>query len=238
MISRARSAAELSRLPAQGVEAQKIRALLLAYGTKYDFCRFYASESFIFCEMNGSFVVSEIEKGSHVDELAEFLEFGGFAEIFCSEALGERLKPLLCCNLKRVELMRFCGENAKTGEYNEIDKAPSLDDVFAIIKTAFDIDYESWYVDMSHRIRHNVAGARRLGNSALTIQHDLNGEALLSQIATSPDSRSRGGASRLISAVCAELFPSSVYVICEDSLTGFYSRLGFEFAGHKIILTK
>ncbi|MDE6733452.1 MAG: GNAT family N-acetyltransferase [Oscillospiraceae bacterium] len=90
---------------------------------------------------------------------------------------------------------------------------------------------------MSHRIRHNVAAARRLGDSALIIQHDLNGEALLSQIATLPSSQNRGNASRLISAVCAELSPSEVFVICEDSLKEFYRKIGFELAGYKAILT-
>lgn len=236
MIRRASSEDELFRLPKHGVEAQKIRALLLAYGTKYDFCRFYASEDFIFCKMNSSFVVSEIGKTNNAEELADFLGFGGFSEIFCSEALGEQLERLLCCNAKRVNLMRFGGEVSEIGKIDEIEKSPRLDDVVGILRTSFEIEYEPWYADMSHRIRHNVAGARRLGNSALVIQHNLNGEALLSQIATAPGSRNKGNATRLISAVCAELFPSEVFVICEDSLTGFYHRIGFELAEHKVIL--
>lgn len=237
MIRRASSADELFRLSEHGVEAQKIRALLLAYGTKYDFCRFFVSEDFIICEMNGSIVVSEIGKTYNTEELADFLGFGGFSEIFCSEDLGERLERLLCCNVKRVNLMRFGGEAAEAVKCNEVEISPRLDDVYSILKTSFDIEYEPWYADMSHRIRHNVAGARRLGDSALIIQHNLNGEALLSQIATAPGSRNLGNASRLISAVCAELFPSEVFVICEDSLMGFYHRIGFELASMKEVLS-
>lgn len=233
MIRRVSSEDELFELPKRGVEAQKIRALINAYGTNYDFCRFFVSDFFILCEMNGSFVVSEIAENGDVDELADFFTFGGFSEIFCAEKLGERLEMRLCCNAKKVNLMSFCGE----AEHAETEKSPPLDDVYEILKTAFDIDYESWYADMSHRIRHNVAAARRLGNSALIIQHDLNGEALLSQVATLPSSRNRGSASRLISAVCAELFPSEVFVICEDSLKGFYGGIGFELAGQKVILS-
>lgn len=233
MIKRASSADELFRLPQHGVEAQKIRALLLAYGTKYDFCLFFVSEDFIFCGMNGSFVVCEIEEYGDVDELADFFIFGGFSEIFCSESLGKRLGSLLRCNIEIVNLMRFSREAVGRAE---IEKSPPLDDVFKILKTSFEIDYENWYTDMSHRIRHNVAEARRLGNSALVIQHNLNGEALLSQIATAPGSRNKGNATRLISAVCAELFPSEVFVICEENLTGFYRGIGFEPAGHKVIL--
>lgn len=239
MIRRASSEDELFRLPERGVEAQKIRALLLAYGTKYDFCRFFVSEDFfILCEMNGSFVVSEIGETSNTEELADFLGFSGFSEVFCSEALGERLKGLLCCNAERVDLMRFSGKATEAVKCSEVEISPRLDDVYNILKTSFDIEYEPWYADMSHRIRHNVAGARLLGDSALMIQYNLNGEALLSQIATAPGSRNRGNASRLISAVCAELFPSNVFVICEDCLTGFYRRIGFEPAGYKVILRR
>lgn len=235
MIRLASSEDELFKLPKRGVEAQKIRALLRAYGTKYDFCRFFFSDFFILCEMNGSFVVSEIGETDNAEELADFLKFSGFSDIFCPEALGERLEKLLHCNVKTVNLMRFRGEAAECGE---VEKSPPLDDVYKILKTSFDIEYEPWYADMSHRIRHNVSGARRLGDSALMIQHNLNGEALLSQIATAPDSRNRGNASKLISSVCAELFPSDVFVICEDCLMGFYRRIGFEPAGYKVILRR
>lgn len=233
MIRRVSSENELLKLPKRGVEAQKIRALLRAYGTKYDFCRFFVSDYFILCEMNGGFVVCEISENSDVDELADFFGFGGFSEIFCSKELGERLQKRLKCTAKTVNLMRFSGEGA---ECAEVEKTPPLDDVYKILKTAFDIEYESWYADMSHRIRHNVAAARKLGDSALIIQHDLNGEALLSQIATAPASRNRGSASKLISAVCAEYLNSEVFVLCEDVLTDFYCRIGFEICGHNAIL--
>lgn len=236
MIRRASSENELSRLPSRGVEAQKIRALLQAYGVKYDFCRFFVSDFFILCEMNGSFVVSEIAEDGDFDELADFFAFSGFSEIFCSESLGKRLALCCNCNIEIVNLMRFCGE-AEISETAEVEKSPPLDDVFSILKTAFNIDYESWYADMSHRIRHNVAAARTLGNSALIIQHNLNGEALLSQIATAPENRNRGNAKKLIKSVCAELSPSEVFVICEDSLKDFYRNIGFEPAEFKAILT-
>ena len=91
MIRRVIAPEELAHLPQKGIEAQKIRALLLAYGTKYDFCRFYVSESVIICEMNGSFVVCEFDEVDDISELADFFNFNGFSEIFCSEPLGKRI---------------------------------------------------------------------------------------------------------------------------------------------------
>ncbi|MDE6733453.1 MAG: hypothetical protein K2J77_11330 [Oscillospiraceae bacterium] len=114
MIRRVSSEDELFELPKRGVEAQKIRALLNAYGTKYDFCRFYVSEDYILCEMNGSFVVSEIAENGDIEEFADFFTFSGFSEIFCSEALGKRLGSPLRCNAQIVNLMRFSGETVES----------------------------------------------------------------------------------------------------------------------------
>lgn len=235
MIRRALFPEELSNLPQKGTEAQKIRAMLIAYGTKYDFCRFYVSEFFIMCETDGSFVVCEFGNIGVLSELADFFKFNGFSEIFCSGTIGKMLAEKLNCGSQKVNLMRFIGDPVRCAE---VESDPPLDEVFKILSSSFDIDYEHWYVDMSHRIRHNVAKARKLGGSALIIQHDLNGEALLSQIATLPEQRGQGNASRLISSVCAELSQSDVFVICEDKLLEFYRRIGFEKTSDKFIIKR
>lgn len=226
MIRRVVTDTELDRLPKYGTEAQKIRALLLCYGLKYDFCRFYAGEFREGCaflgELNGSFVLSENGE-CDFEELAGFFAFGGFGEILCSETVGERLSALLQCGMQRVNVMRFAGNAVPC----ETVKDPPLDRVFSILKTSFDIEYEPWYLDMSHRIRHGVAEFRELDGSVLAVQHNINGEALLSQIATLPEKRGKGNARRLILSVCGELFDSRIYVICEDSLVDFYGKMGF-----------
>ncbi len=233
MIRRVFAPDEIDILPRKGVEAQKIRTLFQCYGTEYDFCRFYVSENLVLCDMDGSFVLCETRRSSDIEELSDFLELCGFAEVFCSEELGVMLAERLGCCFRKADLMRFEGE-ALPNEEIELD--PTLDEVYNILKTAFDIEYEPWYADMSHRIRHNVAKARKLGDSALIIQHDINGEALLSQIATIPESRRRGNASRLIKAVCGELSGSEVYLLCDNELSSFYRKLGFLKTAEKRIL--
>lgn len=231
MIRRALTEDELDKLPKHGIEAQKIRALLLCYGVKYDFCRFYIGEFHGGCaflsELNGSFVLSECGE-CDFEELVGFFAFGGFGEIFCSETVGEGLAKLLHCRLQKVNVMRFNGSALPC----ETEINPPLDNVYNILKSAFDIKYEPWYLDMSHRIRHGVAQFRILNGSVLAIQHNINGEALLSQIATVPEKRGRGNARRLISAVCAELSESRIYVICEDGLLDFYRKTGFVGDGY------
>ena len=240
MIKRAFSNDELSKLPNKGIEAQKIRALLLSYGTQYDFCRFFYSDCFVLGEMNGSYVVSEIVKevsNSAIEELTDFFAFNGFTEIFCSESLGKRLSEFLHRSSKIVNLMHFNSITTYVSE-SYIDNNPPLEDVFNILKSVFDIDYETWYVDMSHRIRHNVAKVRKLNNSVLVVQYDINGEVLLSQIATSPEFQNKGNASMLIKAVCAELSDRDIFIICEDKLMPFYRKIGFDKISENSVIIK
>ncbi|MDE7362568.1 MAG: hypothetical protein K2N38_11620 [Oscillospiraceae bacterium] len=226
MIRRALTEGELNGLPKYGLEAQKIRALLVSYGLKYDFCRFYVGEwsegSAFLGGLNGSFVLSENGR-CDFGELTEFIEFVGISELFCSESAGEQF----ALPRKKVNVMRFEG----VGEQCSVETEPPLGEVYEVLKTAFDIEFEPWYLDMSHRVRHGVTAFRRLDGSVLAVQHNINGEALLSQIATLPEKRGLGNARRLISAVCAELSDSRVYVVCEDALLGFYRSLGFHRTG-------
>lgn len=221
MIKRAKNSAELKNLPEKGVEAQKIRSLLLAYGTNYDFCRFFTGENVVLAQLNGDFIISDFGE-TDFGELAEFLNFSGFSEIFCSEYLGLLLDKQLGVKQEIVNLMRFAG----VPEKNALEiLAPA--DAFRIIKTGFDFDFEMWYLDMSHRVRHGVSRLYGLDGAALAVQYNQNGEALISQVATLPENRGKGYARRLVSAVCAELHESEVFVLCEDRLLGFYEKIGF-----------
>lgn len=212
------------------IEKQKILALAYCYGTKYDFCRFYKADNYVLCALNNSYILCG---SGDIEELARFFSFSGYSEVFCSYKMGETLSNLLNCQNKKVNLMRFAGSGVACGD---MEHNVPLEEFFKILKTGFEIEFEPWYLDISHRIRHGVSQVRRLGNSVLVIQHDLNGSALLSQIATSPESRGKGSASRLILAVCAELLPSKAYLICEDHLTTFYNRIGFEVVQYKAVL--
>ena len=227
MIKRAKSPEELKNFPETGVEAQKIRSLLLAYGTNYDFCRFFTGENVVLAQLNGDFVISDFGE-TEIEELSEFLNFSGFSEIFCSDYLGQVLEKRLDVKRESVNLMRFAG----VAEKNALEILTPAD-AYRIIKTGFEFDFEPWYLDMSHSVRHGVSRLYGLDASALAVQYNLNGEALISQVATLPEKRGKGCARRLISAVCAELHESEIFVLCEDRLLGFYGKIGFVSEGKK-----
>ncbi len=237
MIKRIISEDDLLMLPKSGIEAQKIRALLKAYGTNYDFCSFYKSDEFILARFYDEFVICEYGKADNIklDELCEFLTFSGFSKIFCSENVAVVLKGDLSLNCKKLNLMKFCGKAPEVcGNYTEL----SLTEAYDILKTSFEINFESWYLDMSHRIRHGISKLYGNDSSVLAVQHDLCGEALLSQIATIPEKRGQGKASELILSVCKMLCKSKIFLLCEDKNLSFYRKLGFIQSGFKCELSE
>ncbi len=223
MIKQIFTAEEFSALPEKGIEAGKIHALYNAYGTQYQFCRFYRQGDHYISALDGSFVLC----GECTDyrELSEFLNMNGFAEVFCSEVTANALSAALKCDVSYINLMRFAGGAIETVFNDE----PSLSEVYSIISEGFDIPFEPWYLDMSHRVRHGVTRCAVLADKAsLVIQHDINGEALISQVACRKESRGKGYASQLVISVAASLAPSEVYVLCDDRLIPFYEKCGFK----------
>lgn len=234
MIKRILCERELGALPLTGVEPQKIRALCRAYGFEYDFCRVYAQGERAFLSLLDGSAVLWAAQGADFGELADFLRMNGFSELFCGGEAARELSARLGLAPRQALLMRFDG---RAQEF-PVDYSPQLSDVYAIVGQAFGMEFEPWYLDLSHRIRHGVSRAALAGRSALVIQHRANGEALLSQVATDPRYTGQGSASKLILGVCAALSPDRVFVLCERRLEGFYARLGFTVQDVKYILNR
>ena len=222
MIQRIYEREQLQGLPC-GVESGKLLALFEAYGGGYEFCRFFrqfgSGEAFL-AALDGSFVIAAADNADFV-ELAQFLSVHGFTELFCSENAGEGLKPFLCTDFQRVRLMEYSG--TKQGTLPP-DISPS--EAWKIIGSRFEIPFEPWYLDISHRVRHGVSHCFSDGKAALVLQHDINGEILLSQVSVLRQFEGMGYAGGLVRAVSAAL-PGRVQVICEDRLVEFYKKCGF-----------
>ena len=221
---------EFSLLPSRGLEAQKIRALYRAYGTRFDFCRFYCQgRSFLAVLDSGAVLCSEVD--ADFSEWANFMCACGIKDVFCSAEASREFVSGGFGECVEHNIMKF---NGKLIAEPAIVTDPTLSEVYAIIREGFNIPIEQWYLDISHRTRHEISKCCTLdGVSALIIQHDFNGEALLSQVATIPAARGRGTATRLVRGVASLLSPSEVYVVCEDELVPFYLGCGFLDCGKK-----
>ncbi|MGN0674854.1 MAG: GNAT family N-acetyltransferase [Oscillospiraceae bacterium] len=204
----------------------KIMAAYLAYGTKYDFCKFYSCGDGTIHIYNSSMV---IDGNINIDELEMLIKMVKPASIELS-----RCETLHICNeyiasrrtLYRAKMWK-CGidfSNVKVNSFTER--------CYDILNESFNsIDnFDLWYVDISHRIRHEVSNLYLFGNTTITKQFNINGFCFLSNIATSKSERGKGTARELLWCL-AEKFKSEgseTYLFAFDERKTFYEEIGFE----------
>ena len=98
-------------------------------------------------------------------------------------------------------------------------------------------DFESWYVDISHRIRHGAAKAVTLNINGEIISSGIfssiyNNDAILTAVSTQSEFRRMGYASALVSAMVCDI-KGKVYLMRDKNKNEeFYKKLGFENIGY------
>ncbi len=214
----------------------KILSLLKAYGTKYPFVRFYAQKNdegtvtAILSVLDGDITLSFALSLADTDELREFISVIGFNTLLCNGLFKFNAKfesGVIMESSKKAEFM--CN-------YTEVDEYPYLFDLYNFVD--YDgIDFESWYVDINHRIRHNCAKAVTLNIndeiiSSAILSSIYNNDAVITAVQTKPEFRNSGYGSALVSAMCCDV-KGTVYLMREENKNeNFYKRLGFINTGH------
>lgn len=212
----------------------RILSLLGAYGCKYPFARFYRQINdngritAILSVLDKDITVS-FDEAADLDELAKFALAIGYDSVLCAElpiksAFYESGAIML--SEKTVEISNNSGE---------IDEFPNLFDLYNFIGYGAN-NFDAWYVDINHRIRHGFAKAFTLSmngefasSAIFSAIHNKN--AILTAVRTRPELRGRGYASALISSICSN-FGGTVYLMREDGKNEkFYKKLGFINAG-------
>lgn len=98
-------------------------------------------------------------------------------------------------------------------------------------------DFESWYVDVSHRIRHSCAKAVTLNVNDEIVSSGIfssiyNNDAILTSVSTVPEFRRMGYGSALVSAMICDI-KGKVYLMRDKNKNEkFYKKLGFENMGY------
>lgn len=209
---------------------RKIMAAYLSYGAGYDFCRFYACEN-----PDGSggiihlYYSSMIIDGFVSSEDAE--TFIGMTNPMNIEVSGDT--PIRAEGFKSSRRTLF---RVKTGDtdidFGDVDVNRRIADCYVILRDSFENmgTFENWYVDISHRIRHETAELYHWGSSTVTKAFDVDGFVFLSHIATAAAERGKGSARRLLYCIAKKLESEgkSGYLFALDHRKSFYEAIGFE----------
>lgn len=212
---------------------RKILAAFYAYGGDYDFCRFYSCGSGLIHTYNAGMV---IDGDPDINE-AEML-------IRMTKPVAVEVKSNIALQLdsayEKVHRTLFRVKSAESGiNFNDVKANSYTDKCFAVLKESFDkmVSYDDWYVDISHRIRHNVSKLYWYDSSTVTQQFNINGFVFLSHIATAPYARGRGTARKLLWLLGseAEKRGENAYLFALDHRRSFYETIGFESVGEDIL---
>lgn len=211
----------------------RIKSLLLAYGTKYDFASFYCQYSHdeittIISKLDGDYTISA-KQNADTAELEEFLLTIGFSTVLTDRNLA------LNINFSEGAVMRCNKKTEIFSRYASVNEYPKLMDLFNFAD--YDkADFESWYVDISHRIRHGCAKAYTLCVNDEIISSGIyssifNNDAVLSAVKTEPEFRKMGYGSALVSHMICDIKGTVFLMRDKNRNEEFYRKLGFENSG-------
>lgn len=232
--------------------ARRVKSNFEAYGTKYDFCRFYELVNddkiqAIISQFNSTMVVSDAKDISFdnemVNDLLMLISMNKPQTIEMNVRLAEKIRDKLDDYNKcdRTEF-QFVSKNYLPSM--EVDECPRLDDVFAILKTSFPAiaeSYDLWLTDTSHKVRRGLAQCFLLGNfTTATIQYICDNTALVGNVATIPEERGKFHARKLLYWMGEKLFREGydVRLFARSHRVTYYEEIGFKEIGTDIVFEK
>lgn len=205
-----------------------VEFLFKCYGIGSDFCEFYTAENAVICifEKASALIAGTPE---NYEETAIFLS--GIGRINAEIEVTEKLLPYLY----DFENVPVDFQTAKIMD----EKSENLSDncdlkmVYNIIVSGFgEFDFDLWYTDTSHKIRHNLARCYVYKNaSSVTASFFGDDTVFLSQVSTLKTERHKGYASRMLHEVTGLYKGKTVYLIAEENKRPFYKSAGFVITG-------
>lgn len=235
MIEKVNDISELSGFYRDDLFYVRIMSLAKAYGFSYDFAVFYRQLdsdnriTAIISKLDFDFTLC-FNENADTNEISEFISVLGYSTLLCDASFNHTApytQGVIMVSDKKVEI---------PAARAEIDKYPKLMELFNFVDydTA---DFESWYVDISHRIRHGCARAYTLNINGVIIASGIfssiyNNDAVLSAVRTSEEYRGLGYGSALVSEMSGDI-KGKIYLMREKELNEqFYKRLGFKNNGN------
>lgn len=215
-----------------GYYSGRIYAALSAYGTGYDFCRLYRHDKGSGLIYNSSCVLSG--ETADTDELESFIIINSPMIIECPPSVGNSLS---LTGYERRHRILF--ERTAPAVSDESPEEAGLSDMYNIVKEAFgETEFDLWYADMSHRIRHGVSRAYIYkGISCACVDFVYKGYGYISQVASLSEYRRKGYAGRLLDMISRSLSGEGTItrLWAYDELEGFYLKAGFSPVGEDYI---
>lgn len=240
---------ELDReLLLKSLSGRKMLAYIRAYGTGYDFCRFYKitdekGTGFMFM-INSTLIICADDNLEATEEIDLFVSMNLPFRIEGSQKILNGIKiPERYQKLNRTIFELIPDEKPLESIEEFVDLNPRLTDVYKILSEGFPniADFSLWYTDTSHRCRHGVSRTFTYRNSTTASAiYNIDGVVLVGQVATTESARGRGYAREFLKWL-AQFFNGlgkKAYLMALDIRVSFYREIGFREIGHEIVLER
>ncbi len=209
--------------------ATKIKANELSYGHKFPFLLFWCqyienSLTAVICRFEQA-VILVAKKGADLNEIKDFLFAVGFNSLEGEYELISRLVPNNI-NAYNVVYKKTAGDLAPC-------PTPNIKAVFDTLYSKENehikpTDFEAFYADLSHRIRHGTAAAVLTQNSATAIASHITKEnAVISGVAVKPNNRGKGLGLAALKSLESHLAWRNIFAAVDDSVLEFYVKAGY-----------
>lgn len=221
---------------------KRILSYLNAYGTGYDFCRFYVcGENGIMLLINSTLLLEG--EGFDSSELKEFIKMNQPFRIEGNQKAIEGLYGMEDYHRLHRTSFKLCADENTVIDEKDINFEPVLDDVYGILSEGFPnlLDYPIWLADTSHRIRHGISRVFTYKNSTTaSIVYDIDDCVLVGQVATKISSRGSGYARAFLKWLAAYLAKQNktAFLNALDTRESFYREIGFEFYSDEYVLER
>lgn len=226
----------------------KIHSLIKAYGTNQSFFKVWLNnDSCIIVRLdNNIYIYTPID--TDYEEIATFL-CGSVSSININinisgkddtiQKLAEYVK--LPYDIKYFNILTQSNSEEHIKTNINIDTNPKLETVYEVLKScenaSFNVgEFSSWYVDISHRIRHNCGKSYLIcfeqPTACCLVSAKSNFAGLISGVAVKPRYRGNGFASTLVRIACENIWKDDILPVveCNDDLLPLYGKMGFKLA--------
>ncbi len=222
----------------------RISSLYGCYNKNLPFVDFWIQETDGVCtsavaRLGTQFIV-QLTRMSDLEEVSSFLRVAGATTVLCDNKyklnLFEKSK-------KDGAVLKFYGPPYEIEENYRIC-VPTVKEAYELLvecrEEGFDApDFESFNLDVSHKLRHNsirMLGLKENGclkSVAMTVA-ETEADAVLGAVASHPDSRSKGYGSFMVKSITNSLLAENKNIYLHRSLdknVSFYSNLGYKVLG-------
>ncbi len=217
----------------------RVCALKQAYGLDVSFVQFFADDRGSIAALMDGFL-SFYCVGELTDEWCAFLLMHSDIHILHTDAMTATAFarkngfPLTYGSVYKLERL----SSGAPLPFNYAELVPYRE-IYALLAAFFDriSAFEPWYVDISHRIRHDCCHIAteyandRIISIAMTVA-ETEEIALIGGVATVQEYRGKGAASRCIGQLISNLSQSTIFIAPDnDRAAQLYKTLGFTRCG-------